>query len=85
MWGPYIYINWHDKLKVKQKSGRPCRTQKKERKQNPITTLSYKTMLVMLGDLECNNYTIHFRTGERIAAIEQVFVSESQILTTNYM
>ena len=41
MWGPYIYINWHDKLKVKQKSGRPCRTQKKgkEKKSHHHTEL----------------------------------------------
>ena len=25
----YNYINWHDKLRVKKKSGRPSRTQKK--------------------------------------------------------
>ena len=58
----------------------------KEKKRKKIPSPHWATRQCLLcWETECNNHTIHFRTGEGIAAIKQVFVSELQISTTIYM
>ena len=49
-------------------------TKKKERKKKIPSPHWATRQCLLCWETKCNNHNIHFRTGERTAAIEQVFV-----------